>query len=138
VTLTHTLVLFDGHCNLCNGTIQTLIKLDKKDQLRFASLQSEYGQSLIKTFQIPEGTDSIICIAKEKAYLHSDAALEIAYALGGIWKITQLAKLLPVFFRDNCYKWVAKHRYQFFGRTEHCLLPSPELSKKFLSTPPQF
>ena len=91
------IILFDGVCNLCNNTVQYVIKKDKNDVFRFASLQSKMGQKLTQERDIDTSkTNSIILINPGTAYyFKSDAALEIAKEFGGIWIVFQLFKVFP-------------------------------------------
>ena len=129
------IILFDGVCNLCNGTVRFVIKHDKKDVFRFAALQSDVGRVLVKERNIDTSkVDSIILIDAGVAYYtKSTAALEIAKSLGGLWKITNVLYLFPSALRNIVYDLVAKYRYRWFGKKEECMVPAPELQAKFLS-----
>jgi Uncharacterized protein conserved in bacteria len=129
------IILFDGVCNLCNGSVQFVIKRDKKDVFRYVAIQSEVGQQLIKDRRIDTSqVDSIILIEPGVAYFtKSDAALEIAGELGGLWKLTSVFKWIPKSIRDVIYDFVARNRYKWFGKQESCMIPTPELKAKFLS-----
>jgi predicted DCC family thiol-disulfide oxidoreductase YuxK len=126
-------VLFDGVCNLCNSSVQFLIQNDKKKQLRFASLQSDFGQEVLRKFNLPQ-TDfnSFVLLEGEKVYLRSSAALRIAYYLGGFWNIFQIFWIIPPFIRNAIYNFIAKNRYKWFGKKTECMMPSPELRERFL------
>ncbi|WP_299537049.1 thiol-disulfide oxidoreductase DCC family protein [Ulvibacterium sp.] len=127
-------ILFDGVCNLCNSSIQFVIKRDKKDVFRYAALQSEIGQELIRERNIDTSkVDSIILIDPGVAfYTKSDAALKIGRSFGGIWIILTVFNLIPRSLRDIVYDFVAKNRYRWFGRKDACMIPTPELKAKFL------
>lgn len=127
------IILFDGICNLCNKSIQFIIKKDKKDVFRFAALQSEVGQYFLNKFEIDrKRTDSMILIdSEENFYVKSSAALRIAKELPTIsWM--RLFLVLPKFFRDGVYNIIAKNRYRWFGKKDECMIPTPELKAKFL------
>ncbi|WP_235855805.1 thiol-disulfide oxidoreductase DCC family protein [Flagellimonas aequoris] len=128
------IILFDGVCNLCNGSVQFVIKRDKKDVFRYAAIQSEVGEQLITERHIDTNqVDSIILIEPGVAYFtKSDAALEIAGELGGLWKLTSIFKWIPKSIRDVIYDFVARNRYKWFGKQESCMIPTPELKAKFL------
>jgi len=127
-------ILFDGVCNLCNGSVQFVIKHDKAGLFTFASLQSEAGQKLLNEYQIP-GTDlsSFILIQDEKAYIKSTAALLVVKQLKGVVKYLYIFRVIPTFIRDGVYNFVARNRYRWFGRNESCMIPSPELRARFLN-----
>ncbi|MBT8298571.1 MAG: thiol-disulfide oxidoreductase DCC family protein [Maribacter sp.] len=127
------IVLFDGSCNLCNRSIQFVIKRDKNDEFRFATLQGDIGRRLVKERNIDTSkVDSIILIEPGVAYYtKSTAALKIGDTFGGIWKITSVLNLIPRQLRDIVYDWVAKNRYAWYGKKEQCMLPTPEIKTKF-------
>lgn len=128
------IILFDGVCNLCNGSVQFVIKRDKKDRFRYAALQSEVGQQLVQERHIDtKEVDSIILIEPGVAYFtKSDAALEIAKDLGGVWRLMALFHWVPRSIRNFVYDFVARNRYKWFGKKEACMVPTPELQTKFL------
>ncbi len=127
------IVLFDGVCNLCEASVMFLIRKDKKDVLRFASLQSRIGQELLKKFNLPTQTyDSFVLIVGEKIYLRSSAALKVCGYLGGIWRLWEIFWFVPKPLRDTVYDFVAKNRYRWFGKKRECMLPTPQIRKKFL------
>lgn len=127
------LVLFDGHCNLCTGAVQFIIRRDKKNKFRFASLQSEPGKQLLKKYELPEEkTNSVVLILYKKAYTESTAALLIARHLSGIWPALYFFIIVPPFIRDAVYRFIACNRYDWFGRRATCWLPSDELRARFL------
>ncbi len=127
-------ILFDGVCNLCNSAINFIIKHDKNDVFRYASLQSEIGKKYIDQFNIDSTSlDSILLINSETQYFHkSSAALHIAKHLSGGYSILVVFLVLPKFIRDLVYDFIAKNRYKWFGKKESCMLPSPKLRKLFL------
>lgn len=126
-------VLFDGVCNLCNGLVQFLIQNDPKARLRFASLQSPYGQEVLRKFNLPQSNfSSFVLVEGERVYLRSSAALRIAYHLGGFWKILQVFWIVPPFIRNAVYNFIAKNRYKWFGKKTECMMPTPELQERFL------
>lgn len=128
------IILFDGVCNLCNSFVNLVIRQDKKDRFRFASLQSEIGKELMKERNLdPDKLDSIILINPGVAYyLKSTAALQIAKHLSGGYKLLSYFSFLPENFRDFIYTYVANNRYKWYGKKEQCMLPSPEIKAKFL------
>jgi len=128
------IVLFDGVCNLCNAAIQTVIKNDKRDYFRFASLQSDIGQSLLNQYHIPAPTEpeSIVLIEADKAYQYSGAVLRIARKLSGAYRFLYAFIIVPPFIRNAIYKWIARNRYKWFGKQNECWLPTSALKAKFL------
>ena len=127
------IVLFDGVCNLCNGAVQFVIKRDPAVKFLFASLQSDFGQSqLIKFGLDPSALHSIMVIEDDKIYERSDAAFRIVRHLQSAWRFLGVFKIFPKVVRDWGYDVVAKNRYSVFGRTESCMIPTPELKSRFI------
>ena len=128
------LILFDGVCNLCNNTVQYVIKHDDKDRFRFAALQSEIGQSIIDKYQIDTSKVDSILLYSEKHGLKikSTAALHIARHLGFPYRLLSIFLIVPPFIRNWVYDFVAKNRYKWYGQREECMIPTPELKSKFL------
>jgi predicted DCC family thiol-disulfide oxidoreductase YuxK len=128
------IVLFDGVCNFCNGSVNFIIGHDRDGYFRFAQLQSDNGKELLDKFGIDtDETDSIILIEDEKAYTYSTAALRIARKLSGLWSSFYLLRIVPRFIRDFFYKLFAKYRYRLFGKRDVCMMPTPEIKQRFLS-----
>lgn len=126
------IVLFDGVCNFCNGSVNFIIRNDPDKRFRFAPLQSDVGQKLRAKFDIGEDVDSIILVEDEQAFMHSTAALHIARGLGGIWSIGYVFILIPAFIRDWFYKLFAKYRYKLFGKRDVCMMPTADVRGRFL------
>jgi len=128
------IVLFDGVCNLCNDAVLRIIKNDKKDVFRFASLQSDIGKKLVEERGLdPEELDSIILIEPGVAYYRkSTAALEISRDLSGGYSLLKNFLFIPENLRDGIYDYIASNRYKWFGEKEQCMIPTPELKAKFL------
>ncbi|WP_343625502.1 thiol-disulfide oxidoreductase DCC family protein [Flavobacterium lindanitolerans] len=128
------IILFDGVCNLCDSSVQFIIKHDKKDIFRFAALQSEIGLEIIKHIGIDTSKiDSILLYEPSKAYYYkAQAALKIAKELGGIYTAISWFSILPNFLTNTVYDYIAKNRYKWYGKKEACMIPTPELKAKFL------
>lgn len=128
------IIVFDGLCNLCDSSVQFLIKIDTKDDFRFVSLQSDLGQELLQKLPIEfRLTDSIILYESEKVFFYkSQAVFEIVKSIGGIYYCLLIFKLLPNTITNAVYDFIAKNRYKWFGKKESCLVPTKELESKFL------
>jgi hypothetical protein len=127
------LVMFDGVCNFCNSSINFIIRNDKTDHFRFLTLQSERGQKIIKQYNLdPENLQTVILLENGRIYTRSTAALRIARKLKGGWKIFYGFIIVPAVLRDFFYNIVAKNRYKWWGKKESCMIPTPEVRKKFL------
>ena len=128
------IILFDGQCNLCIGSIQFIINKDSKDKFRFASIQNQVGKEIIKKHKInTQKNDSIILIKNNIVYYRSTAVLFILYDLKTIWKFLVLFYLIPYPLRDLIYILVAKFRYSIFGKKKKCMVPDKKNKSKFLN-----
>lgn len=129
------IVLFDGVCNLCSGSVQFIIKRDPQTIYKFASLQSDVGQQILKKFNLSQTELHTIILVKGNSFLkQSDAALEIARNLTGGWSLFYGFKIVPRFVRDLIYNWISRNRYAWFGKQDSCWLPTTELKTRFLDT----
>ena len=129
----HPIILFDGVCNFCNGAINFILRQDKQGVFRFAPLQSETGQHLLKQYGLPQHSfDSFILIDKGKVHKSSTAGLRLYNKLPWYWKWTQLFWIVPRFVRDAVYDAIARNRYRWFGKKDQCMVPTPEIKSRFL------
>lgn len=133
-----TLVLYDGVCGLCNWLVAFLIRHDRRDQFRFAPLQSDVARKLLHRYDLnPADLDSVVVLAdyqcaSERALTRSQAALWCVRRLGGIWRLFTIARLIPLTLREALYRSIARRRYRIFGKYDACPLPQPEDCHKFL------
>lgn len=126
-------LLFDGVCNLCTGSVQWIIEHDPEGQFQFASLQSEAGQTLLAAFGLPtDEFDSVVLIEGEKYYAKSTAALRVAKRLGLPYAALYPFVVVPRFVRDSVYDFVAETRYRVFGKRDSCMVPGPDIEDRFL------
>lgn len=126
-------ILFDGVCNLCCGSVRFIIKRDKKKHFRFASLQSEFGKIILHQFGLNENNfSSFILLEDEKLFTQSTAALKVAKQLSGAWKLLYAFIIVPAFIRNYIYLVIADNRYKWFGKKEVCWLPDAEIENLFL------
>ncbi len=127
-------ILFDGVCNLCNGAVTKIIRFDKNSIFKFAPLQSSFAKEQLQRLGLPSTEfDSIVLLKNGMAFYKSDAAIEIAKNLSGLWFLATLFKIFPQFLRNIIYDFIARNRYAFFGRKEQCMIPTLELKARFLS-----
>ncbi|MBB6003272.1 thiol-disulfide oxidoreductase DCC family protein [Arcicella rosea] len=126
-------ILFDGVCNFCNASINFVIDHDPQKRFKFASLQSDLGREILKKHhRNTSDFDSVILLKDNGLFIKSKAALEIAKELSGLWKYLSIFSVLPTFILDFFYDLIAKNRYKFFGKSEVCRMPSPDLKERFL------
>ena len=131
---THPIILFDGVCNLCNSSVQYVIKHDPNELFRFASLQGNTGQQLLKQYGLSTNDmNSFILVRDNKAYTRSAAALNVAKQLTGFAKLLYGFIIVPPFIRDAVYDLIARNRYKWFGKKDSCMVPTAALQARFLN-----
>ena len=127
------LVLFDGVCNLCNGSVQFIIRHDPKETFSFASLQSDTGQRVLGDLGLsPTDMNSFVYVRDGKAYRRSTAALMVAKDIGGFISLLYAFMLVPRPLRDMVYDLIARYRYRWFGKRDSCMVPTAALKSRFL------
>ena len=128
------IILFDGLCNLCEASVQFVIKHDNSDQFRFVALQSDLGQKIITHIGInSKNIDSVLLYEPGVAYYYkSNAALQVAKNLGGLFHLGTVFRIIPTTLRNALYDYVAKNRYSWYGKKQSCMIPTEELKSKFL------
>lgn len=125
------IILFDGVCNMCVGSVNFIIKRDSKDMFRFASLQGDVGQKMVRKYSL--SMNSIILIKNGQVKTKSSAVLNILYHLNTFWKALLVFYVVPYPIRDILYNIVAKTRYFLFGKRNQCMVPNENINSKFLS-----
>ena len=127
------ILLFDGHCNLCNAWVHFIVKRDTEKIIRFASLQSKAGRQMLEKHKIEENyIESIVLFEEERFSVSSSAALRTLSYFDGWERHLIFLSVVPRSLRDLVYRFIAKNRYKWFGRREQCMVPTVELSKRFL------
>lgn len=131
--MTPPIVLYDGVCGLCNRLVKFIVARDRRGRFRFAALQGETGQALLRRHGLPTGDfDSAALVEDGRVYLRSAAVVRIMCGLGGVWRVFGIARVIPPRLLDVAYDAVARSRYRFFGRSDACVLPPPEIRARFL------
>ena len=127
-------IFFDGECNLCNGTIQFIIREDRKKIFLFATLQSDGGAVVTEELKNSQhgAPDSVVLLYNGRYYVKSNAALHILRLLGGFWRLLYVLMIIPRFLRNAVYDFISRNRYRWFGKRDTCMLPTPELRERFL------
>lgn len=127
------LLLFDGVCNLCNTSINYIIKHDKRQVFKFASLQSDAAKQVLLQFNEKKySIDSIILIYNNSIYYKSSAILKLFSIMGGIYSLSAIGYIIPKKLRDKLYDYIATNRYKWFGKRESCMLPTADLEQRFI------
>ena len=127
------IVLFDGVCKFCNACVNFLIDHDSQGRLRFAALQSDTGQTLLRRFGLKTNDfDTMVLVEGSHCTTRTTAALRAAAYLDRPWRFLSALRLVPAFLRDPAYNFLVGHRYRWFGRLDACRLPTPALKARFL------
>ena len=126
-------ILFDGVCNLCTGSVRFVIERDSRKQFRFASLQSPVAEKLLGPQRNEaDRLESVVLVVGARIYRKSSAALLIARRLDGLWPLLSVLLAIPRPLRDAVYDWIGRRRYRMFGKRAACWKPQPELADRFL------
>jgi predicted DCC family thiol-disulfide oxidoreductase YuxK len=127
------IVFFDGVCNLCNASVDFLVRRDRERHLRYASLQSDIGQRMLADVGLPTSEfGSFIYLDRGRLHMRSSGAIRVAMRLGGLWTLMGIFLVVPPFIRDAVYDGVARNRYRWFGKRDTCRLPTAEERDLFL------
>ena len=127
------IVLYDGVCNFCNSSVKFILKHERSNELKFAALQSDIGREILEEHgEKSTDFDSIILMDEGRLFKKSRAAFRIAKHLKYPYAAFNVIGVLPAFFTDFFYDLVAKNRYKIFGRSDACMLPSPEMRMRFI------
>jgi len=130
---TNPIILFDGICNFCSSIVQFAILRDPKGVFKFASLQSSIGQNLLENFGLSsDDYDTFVLIENDEYFLRSSATLRLFKRLNGLWPLLYILIVIPRPLRDYVYKIVARNRYSWFGKTDECFRPTPDIESRFL------
>ncbi len=127
------ILLFDGVCNLCNQSVQLVLKKEKSPRYQFTSLQSEVGQVILSHFDFSTTHfDTILLLEDGKIFDRSSVPIKVSGNLKGLWPMLRIFWIIPKPLRDIVYNWISRNRYKWFGKKEVCMIPSPELERRFL------
>lgn len=124
-------IFFDGVCGLCNGFVDFVIQVDKKQVFKFSPLQSDYAKANLPENDIKE-LKSVVLKKNGKTFRKSEAVFEVFETLGGTWRALSWLKILPQPLRNQGYDLVARYRYKIFGKKETCRLPTSEERQRFI------
>lgn len=126
-------VYFDGVCNLCNRAVDFIIRHDRAEQIRFASLQSSKGQEVLRRLGLSVDDLKTIVFEQDGAlFVKSDAAMRIAAVLDGPVRMIGWFQWIPRWLRDPIYMFISKNRYRWFGKKSSCRLPTADEVKRFI------
>jgi len=127
-------LLFDGVCNLCNGTVRFVIDRDPAGLIRFAPLQSDAGRALLDDAGVPKTPlESVVLVEGDAVSRKSTAAIRVLELLGWPYRVATVGRLVPRRLRNWAYDAVAANRYDWFGRRDRCMVPDEDVSDRFLA-----
>jgi predicted DCC family thiol-disulfide oxidoreductase YuxK len=128
------IVVFDAHCLLCSYWVKFLLKHDRSQTIKFASIQTMVGKQLLADAGLRvDKLETLLVLDNNQSWQHTTAILKVLSLLGWPWKLAAVARIVPTPVRDLLYQWVARNRYTLFGQTETCLVPSEATAHRFLS-----
>lgn len=129
------ILFFDGDCAFCSKSVRRVFRLDRRKNITFAPLQGELSREIGFSHHAAKDGGTMVLLRESdgKAFIHSDAWIELANALGGPWRIFAATRLIPKVLRDAVYRWVAANRYRLMGKSDTCEMPDPELAKRLRS-----
>ncbi len=131
------ILLFDGVCNLCNSSVDFIVRHDPQGVVKFASLQSRTGRRLLGMAGMPTDYDaSLVLVEEDRFSTSSDAALRVARYLSAPWSWAGVFRIVPRAIRDAVYRWVSRNRYNWFGKRDTCRIPTPEERERFIDSDP--
>lgn len=127
------ILVYDGVCLLCSRWVRFVLARDRAARYRFASMQSGHGRVLLREHGLdPDDPNSLLLLERGRASTDSEAIVRVLVGFGGIWRAARVLRLVPRALRDPAYRWLARHRYRWFGRSDSCWLPAPEHAARFL------
>jgi predicted DCC family thiol-disulfide oxidoreductase YuxK len=126
-------IVFDGVCVLCSTWVAFVLRHDVAQRYRFAAMQGPTGRALLERHGLDASDPlSMLLVSGEDAWQDSEAILRIVTSLGGAWRAVAVLRIVPSFVRNPLYRWLARNRYRWFGRHSECMVPSPEVARRFL------
>ena len=129
-------IVFDGHCVLCSGFFRFVLRHDRAERFAFVTAQSDLGQAMYRDLGLPlDDFETNLVIVDDRLHMRLDAFAAAMSALGWPWRAFAPLRRIPAALKDPAYHLIARNRYRLLGRTETCLMPTPELRARFLDLP---
>ncbi|MDN5923645.1 MAG: thiol-disulfide oxidoreductase DCC family protein [Xanthomonadales bacterium] len=132
--ITTPVIVFDGVCVVCSRWVDFIVKHDRDGRYHLASMQGQHGRALLIAHGLSADTPSSLLLVEDgHGYTDTEAIARVLRSFGGGSAVLSVAlRLIPRFCSDPLYRWVARHRYQLFGRFDHCRTPDPSQAWRFL------
>lgn len=127
-------LLYDGHCGFCHGTVRAILRLERRPDLLFAPQQSAAGREILQSHKVSSAPETVVLVSGGRVFFKSDAVLESLRSMGGFWPaVAAVGQLFPRLFRDAVYDYISRHRDRIMGtRSDACSLPAPDQRGRFL------
>ncbi|MDB5847620.1 MAG: hypothetical protein JWP29_1372 [Rhodoferax sp.] len=127
------IIVFDGHCVLCSGWANFVLRHDRRRAYRLLAAQSPLGEALYAHYGLA-GADyqSNLLVQGGSVFIKTEGSIRMAQGLGWPWRAAALLRVVPLAWRDRLYDWVAHNRIRWFGRSEACYLPAAEDADRFI------
>lgn len=127
-------IVFDGHCGFCSGWARFVLAHDQKGHFRLLTAQSPLGEALYRHYGLEiRDYETNLLLDGGRAFFKSEATIRMAEGMGLPWSLAGVVRVLPLSWRDRLYGVMARNRLRIAGRTEACMVPSPEQAGRFLA-----
>lgn len=127
------IIVFDAECVLCSANAQFVLRYDRREHFRLASMQGTAGTALYRQFGIdPADPETLIVVSGDQALRDSAAVFAIWSGLGWPWRALTILRAVPRGLRDPLYRLIARNRYRIFGKRQTCWIPKPEYADRVL------
>ncbi|HLU38392.1 MAG TPA: DCC1-like thiol-disulfide oxidoreductase family protein [Planctomycetota bacterium] len=126
------IVFYDGGCGLCSRFVRRVARADRKGEIRFAPLQGETARALLPPLPADPARWGVLYLDEEGLHGESDATWRICKRAGGALRLLSWMRIIPRFVRNPVYRWIAKHRYRWFGRRDDCPVPDQAMRARLL------
>ena len=129
----HPIVIYDGNCRLCSGSVRFILRHDRRDRFRFIAAQSPLGVALYRHYGLdPVDYETNVLLVDGRPWFRSECSIRMFSGLGFPWSLLAASRLLPLWLRDRAYNTIARNRMRWFGVRKTCFLSDPGQADKFL------
>jgi predicted DCC family thiol-disulfide oxidoreductase YuxK len=127
-------VVFDTDCVLCSRWVSFLLRHERDQRMIFVSAWSSTGLALASKHALSRADLNLtyLVIENSRPLTHSAAGLALVRRLKAPWRWLAALVVVPRPLRDRLYNWVARNRYAWFGRKDHCFVPPPGAQRRFV------
>lgn len=131
-----TVIVFDTDCVLCSRWVHFILAHERDQEIRFVSAWSAEGLAIAAQHGLDEAAlqQTYLVADQGRALTRSDAGLALLRHLRLPWRWLIVLRVVPRPLRDRIYSLVARNRYRWFGRVEHCFVPPPGMRSRFVDS----